>query len=74
VKDIDRFYLEDGETNVAVVISTVGPANVAVESRNRETGDKETLVFTPDSAQRVGRALLSAHAELTAAADEADAQ
>ncbi len=55
-----------------MLISTVGPAHVVVESRNRQMGDKETLVLTPDSAQRIGRALLGAHAELTDTAEKAE--
>jgi hypothetical protein len=60
---IDRFDREDGETMVTVALTTVGPVVVGLETRNRVLGDRQRILLTPDEAQRVGQALLKAHAD-----------
>jgi hypothetical protein len=65
MKIIDRFDRDDDETNVVVVLTTVGPVIVGLETRNRALGDPQRILLTPDEAQRVGQALLQAHADAT---------
>jgi hypothetical protein len=69
VKTIDRFDREDDETSVTVTLTTVGPTIIGLETRNRELGDRQRILLTPDEARRVGQALLKAHADATS--DEA---
>ncbi len=64
MKTIDRFDLNDDETTVTVELSTVGPARIAVSTYNRELGDRVVLLLSPREAQRVGDALLAAHADV----------
>jgi hypothetical protein len=62
MKEIDSFDRADNETRIFVELTTAGPTAIVLRTHNRELGDRQRILFSPDEAKRAGEALLAAAA------------